>query len=218
MHPWADQALQNRWAVYKRTQRWNLKNRDIRQQWMEFKTHYIDKYEKMLAANGGTTMGQEGYGTGRSYNLMDDDGSSLAEIIVQYAERATQAEGKVNKLESILAALEMGPPPTQPQTGYYAPQMAYGMMPGGPPPPTSIQIPPAYQHPQQQSNGRKRNNNDYNRGGQRRRPKKLPRWRKRRRIQRRLPQCKQHPKGILQRHQAENQLTVLLLMWIQRRP
>ena len=93
------------------TERWNLKDRTIRQQWMEFKTHFIDEYEKMLAANGGTTMGQERYGTGGAYSAIDDDGSSLAESIVQYAERATQAEGKVNKLESRLAALEMVPPP-----------------------------------------------------------------------------------------------------------
>ena len=45
-------------------ERWNLKDRTIRQQWTEFKTHFIAEYEKMLAANGGTTMGQEGYGTG----------------------------------------------------------------------------------------------------------------------------------------------------------
>ena len=38
-------------------------------------------------------------------------GFSLAERILQYAERATQSEGKVNELESRLAALEMGPPP-----------------------------------------------------------------------------------------------------------
>ena len=134
-------------------------------------THFIAEYEKMLAANGGTTMGQEGYGTGGEYNAIDDDGSPLAESIVQYADRATHAEGKVSELVSRLAALEMGPPPTQPQTGYYAPQISYGMIPGGPPPPTSIQIPPAYQYPQQQSNGGKRNNNEYNCGGQRRRPK-----------------------------------------------
>ena len=40
------------------TERWNLKDRTIRQQWMEFKTHFIAEYEKMLAGNGGTTMGQ----------------------------------------------------------------------------------------------------------------------------------------------------------------
>ena len=43
------------------TEKWNLKDRTICQQWMEFKTHFIDEYKKMLAANGGTTMGQEGY-------------------------------------------------------------------------------------------------------------------------------------------------------------
>ena len=64
----------------------------------------------MLAANGGTTMRQERYGTSGAYSAIDDDGSSLAESIVQYAERATQAEGKVNELEIRLAALEMGPP------------------------------------------------------------------------------------------------------------
>ena len=40
------------------TKRWNLKDRTIRQQWMEFKTHFIAEYKKMLAANGGTKMGQ----------------------------------------------------------------------------------------------------------------------------------------------------------------
>ena len=72
------------------TERWNLKDRNIRQQWMEFKTHFISEYEKMLAENGRTTMGQEGYGTGEAYSAIDDDGSSLAESIVQYAERATK--------------------------------------------------------------------------------------------------------------------------------
>ena len=38
------------------TERWNLKDKTIRQKWMEFKTHFIDEYEKMLAANGVTTM------------------------------------------------------------------------------------------------------------------------------------------------------------------
>ena len=52
---------------------------------MEFKTHFIAEYKKMLAANIGTTMGQEGYGTGGAYNVIEDHGSSLAEIIVKYA-------------------------------------------------------------------------------------------------------------------------------------
>ena len=77
-------------------ERWNLKDRTIRQQWMEFKTNFIAKYEKMLSANGETTMGQEGYGTGGAYSAIDDDRSLLAESIVYYAERDTQVEGKVN--------------------------------------------------------------------------------------------------------------------------
>ena len=59
----------------KSNERWNQKELHIRQQWMEFKTHFIEEYEKMLAANGGTTMGQEGYGTGGAYNSIEDDGS-----------------------------------------------------------------------------------------------------------------------------------------------
>ena len=124
----------------------------------------------MLAANGGTTMGQESYSTGGSYNAIENDGSSLAESIVQYAERSTTAEGKVAELESRLAALEMGSQQPPPQMGYYAPQTAYGMMPGASPPPTIINVPPAYHHQQPQTGGGKRNYNDNNRGGQRRRP------------------------------------------------
>ena len=56
------------------TEGWNLKDRTICQQWMEFKTHSIEDYETILAANGGTTMGQEGYGTGGAYSEIDDDG------------------------------------------------------------------------------------------------------------------------------------------------
>ena len=33
------------------TERWNLKYKAIRQQWMEFKTHFIAEYEKMRAAS-----------------------------------------------------------------------------------------------------------------------------------------------------------------------
>ena len=84
----------------KATERWNQKDLQICQQWMEFKTHYIKEYEKMLAANGGTTMGQEGYRTGGAYNAVEEDGSSLAESIVQYAERASTVEAQVSDLES----------------------------------------------------------------------------------------------------------------------
>ena len=82
----------------------------------------------MLAAGGGTTMAGEGYGGSGAYNAMEqEDASSLAGSIVQYAERASAAEGKVSNLESRLAALEMAGPP---QSAYFMPQTAYNMQPG----------------------------------------------------------------------------------------
>ena len=66
----------------KATERWNQKDLQERQQWMEFKTHYIEEYEKMLAENGGNTMGQEGYVNAGAYQAVEEDGYSLAQSIV----------------------------------------------------------------------------------------------------------------------------------------
>ena len=52
----------------------------------------------MMAEAGGSTFGQEGYGT--AYNTTEEDTSPLTKSIVMYAERATQAELKVSELES----------------------------------------------------------------------------------------------------------------------
>ena len=95
---------------------------------------------------------------------MEDDGSSLAQSIFQYTERATTAEAQVSDLESRLAALEMGNQHLPPQMRYYAPQTAYGMMPGEPPPPTTINVPLTYHNTHQQTGG-KRNYTDNDRGG-----------------------------------------------------
>ena len=90
----------------------------------------------MLTAGGGTTMASEGYGG--AYNAMEqEDASSLAGSIVQYAERASAAEGKVSDLESCLAALEMAGPP---QSAYFMPQSAYNMQPGQ----TQTNVPPPH--------------------------------------------------------------------------
>ena len=138
----------------KATERWNLKDLQERQQWMEFKSHYIEEYEKMLAANGGNTKGQEGYSNASAYQAIEDVGSSLAHSIVQYAERATTAEAQVSDLESRLAALEMENQNPPPHMGYFSPQTAYGMIPGGPPPPATINVPPTYHNTQQQTGGK----------------------------------------------------------------
>ena len=44
-------------------------------------------------------MGQEVYGNAGAYQAVEDDRSSLAQSIVQYAERATTAEAQVSDLE-----------------------------------------------------------------------------------------------------------------------
>ena len=77
----------------------------------------------MLAANGSNTMGQEGYGNAGAYQAVEDDGSSLAQSIVQYAKRATTAEAQVSDLESRLAALEMVNQHPPPQMGYLPPKL-----------------------------------------------------------------------------------------------
>ena len=84
--------------------------------------------------------------------MVEEDNSSLAESIVQYAERATTATGKVRKFEIMFSALEMGSPP---QTVYFMQQMAYNaqalMVPL-----TNITVPPPYwQRNQQQQGGGK---------------------------------------------------------------
>ena len=87
----------------KAMERWNIKDLHLQQNWREFKQHFIGEYEKMLTAGGGTTMASEGYGG--AYNAMEqEDASSLVGSIVQYAKRASAAEGKVSDLESRLAA------------------------------------------------------------------------------------------------------------------
>ena len=100
-------------------------------------------------------MGQDGYGNAGAYNAVEEDGSLLAQSIVQYAERATTAEAQVSDLESRIAALEMVNQHPPPQMGYFAPQTAYGMMPGAPPPPATINVPPTYHNTQQQTGGKR---------------------------------------------------------------
>ena len=111
-------------------------------------------------------MANEGWGAG--FNAMEDDGSSLAESIVQYAERATTAESKVSDLEGRLAALELAASAmTAPAQQYFAPQTAYNMQPAAQMPPQNVNIPPNWQT--QQTGGYKRGGRGYAGGNQRRR-------------------------------------------------
>jgi hypothetical protein len=89
---------------------WNGRPPQERKTWAQFREIMVQQYEKMLAEGSGTTISQEGWGT--AFNAIgthqDDDGNSLTDSIVKYAERATAAESKVSELECRLSNLEMG--------------------------------------------------------------------------------------------------------------
>ena len=75
---------------------------------MDFRQHAIAEYEKLLAEGAGVTTGDEGYPTAfHTTNASDgDDRSSLAESVVRFAERTSEAELKVGALEERLRAME----------------------------------------------------------------------------------------------------------------
>ena len=85
-------------------EKWQKRPPQDRRKWAEFSDHMIKDYYQQLNKTGGTTMGQEGYGTamhGAGY-LTDRD--SLTEGVKKYAERSTQAEER-------MAHMEAKPPP-----------------------------------------------------------------------------------------------------------
>ena len=92
----------------KAMERWQAKPAEDKRVWANFWLHYITEYEKLLAEGGGTTLGQDGYGGAFNATDTEQDDSTLTESIVRYAERTTEAEGKVADLENRLAQLEFG--------------------------------------------------------------------------------------------------------------
>lgn len=139
----------NKTGLYaKAIERWNAMDPVDRTTWTDFKSHLIREYERMLREGSGSTFRQEGYGA--AYNAMDgDENSSLAESIVQYAERATMAESKVSALEERLATLEIQQGMAQQQVAYFAPGMA-GEYAYFTPQPATFVPPPAVQYPASQ--------------------------------------------------------------------
>jgi hypothetical protein len=99
-------------AYVKLLERWNAKPAATRRKWMDFRLHAIAEYERLLAEGAGVTAGDEGYPTAfptafHTTNVSDgDDTSSLAESVVRFAERASEAELKVGALEERLSAME----------------------------------------------------------------------------------------------------------------
>ena len=79
----------------------------------------LSKRRRKIAEGGGTTLGQEGYGTSFNATEGTTDNSSITESIVRYAERATAAEGKVQALEDRLNQMELGYHQPPPHMAYY---------------------------------------------------------------------------------------------------
>ena len=84
----------------------------------------VAEYERMLREGGGSTVGQEGYGTAFMATAQENnegDDISLVESVIQYAERTSEAEAKMSAMESRLSQLEMAPPQ---EAAYFTPQQA----------------------------------------------------------------------------------------------
>ena len=127
--------------------RWRKRDTTEKKKWMDYVKFMVAEYERLQHEMGGTTLGQEGYrGAYMETEEQDDDGSSLAASVVEYAEKASRTDTRVSDLEARLAAFEMSthgqqqPPPMYgpmpPQSMYYTPEVNY-MAPqqpmGGPP-------------------------------------------------------------------------------------
>ena len=54
--------------------------------------HMVEDYEIHITKTGGTTMGQEGYGTAMHAAEDLTNGDLLTEAVTKYAERETQAD------------------------------------------------------------------------------------------------------------------------------
>ena len=86
-------------------ERLHRKTKSDKNIWAIFCQHLISEYEKLLAEGGGTTLGQEGYGTELNDTESTMDETSITESIFCYAEHTTAAEEKVQALEDRLNKL-----------------------------------------------------------------------------------------------------------------
>ena len=100
----------------KAIERWKRKTKEDKNIWAKFRQHLIAEYENLLAEGGGTTIGQEGYGTELNVTEATMDELSITKSVVCYSERATTAEGKVQGLEYRQNKLEIRNHQTPSQT------------------------------------------------------------------------------------------------------
>ena len=105
-------------------EQWNERTAGDTQAWAVFRPAMVAEYKQMLCKGGGSTVGQEGYGTAfmaTSQEGEEGDDISLVESVIQYDERTSVAEAKMSAMESRLSQLEMAPPQ---ETAYSTPQQA----------------------------------------------------------------------------------------------
>ena len=75
----------------------------------------VTEYERLQQEIGETTLGQEDYGGAyMGTEGQDNDRSSLAASVVEYAEKASRTDTRVSDLEARLAAFEMSGGTQQP--------------------------------------------------------------------------------------------------------
>jgi len=92
----------------KALERWHNLPSINRLQWTDYRPFFIQEYERMLREGGDPSIQQEGYGS--AFMGIDEDGESIVESIVKYAERATPADAKMTEMESRLSSIESAPP------------------------------------------------------------------------------------------------------------
>ena len=91
----------------KAIENWQSKTKEDKSIWGKLRQNLIAEYGKLLAEGGGTTLGQERYGTAFNSTEYIMDKSFITESIFCYAEHGTAEEGKLQTLEELLNQLEI---------------------------------------------------------------------------------------------------------------
>ena len=135
----------------KAIERWSARNLRDRKQWSAFRQFMVEQYERLLREQGGSTMGQEGYGS--AFNARQEDDDSLVTAVTNFAEKTTENESKLgsmaaelSELRAAMAALMMnGQPPPVPCARPPVPQMIQAPETAyfGQGPPAQPQMPPS---------------------------------------------------------------------------
>ena len=112
-------------------ERWNARDLRDRRQWSQFRQFMVEQYKRMLREAGGTTMGQDGYGS--AFNAQEQDDDSLVTAVTSFPEWASENEKAMGSVVAEIGELKAA----------FA-----AMMSSGAPPPTHVYAPTPPQPPQ----------------------------------------------------------------------